>query len=118
MARKSVKSYDDIVRETVVDPDSSRRPSKQQELDSLMGRHFLRPEEEALQARVHAALVRAICGGVPCTYIYDVELDVEDEAVTIRGRVPTPELAERIADVVTRVPGVEQVTNQLVVKQS
>jgi hypothetical protein len=117
MARKAAKSYDDIVRQVVVDPDSSRRPSRQQEIDSFSGRHHLRPDEQALEARVHAALIHAICGGTPCPNVYDVELDVEDEAVTIRGSVPSPDLIDRIGDVVARVPGVEEVSNLLVVKR-
>lgn len=104
-----MKSYDDIVRETVVDPDSSQRPTKDQEADSVTGPRSLRPDELALQARVRQAL--------SALGVRDLDLEVVDESVTVRGSVPTPELAMRAADAAAAVPGVERVDNQLVVKR-
>jgi osmotically-inducible protein OsmY len=104
-----MKSYDDIVRETVVEPDSSQRPSKEQELDSVTGPRSLRPDEQALEARVRQTLTQL--------GVRDIDLEVVNESVTVRGSVPTPELATRAADAVSAVPGVERVDNQLVVKR-
>ena len=104
-----MKSYDDIVRETVVEPDSSRRPTKEQELDSVNGPRSLRPDEQALEARVRQTLTQL--------GVRDIDLEVVNESVTVRGSVPTPELAMRAADAVSAVAGVERVDNQLVVKR-
>jgi hypothetical protein len=104
-----MKSYDDIVRETVVDPDSSQRPTKEQERDSVNGPRSLRPDEQQLGARVREALTSL--------GVRDLDLEVVDEAVSVRGSVPTPELAMRVTDLVGAVPGVERVDNQVVVKR-
>jgi osmotically-inducible protein OsmY len=104
-----MKSYDDIVRETVVEPDSSQRPTKTQERDSVNGPRSLRPDEQQLEARVRQALTSL--------GIRDLDLEVVDETVSVRGAVTTPELAMRVTDVVAAVPGVERVDNQVVVKR-
>jgi Flp pilus assembly secretin CpaC len=104
-----MRSYDDIVRETVVDPDSSQRPTKEQERDSVTGPRSLRPDEQALEARVRQALTHL--------GIADIAVEVVDERVALRGSVPTAELAMRASDAASAVPGVEQVDNQLVVKR-
>jgi len=59
MARNTVRnpsSYDDIVRRTVVDPDSSVRPSREQEAAAREGFRALDADEQVLYDRVREAL--------------------------------------------------------------
>lgn len=103
------RSYEDIVRETVVDPDSSKRPSREQVQASREGHWAHDAEEGALRDRVLEALVRL--GPDAST----VTADVAREVVTLRGLVAEPDMLRAIEDAVARVPGVATVHNQIVV---
>jgi hypothetical protein len=100
-------SYDDIVRKTVVDPDSSARPTRGQEQQAREGFRAVDDDEAALQERVQQALARAGASGVT--------VEVARERVTLRGRVADASDLRRIEDAVAAVPGVDTVHNQIVV---
>ncbi|HEU4733962.1 MAG TPA: BON domain-containing protein [Kofleriaceae bacterium] len=112
MSRKSAripKSYEEIVRQTVVDPDSTPRPSLEQEKASREGFRALDPEEEALQQRVLAALATSGAD------ISRVTVEVARDRVTLLGRVPDVAMLSSLENAVARVPGVETIHNQVVV---
>src|SRR5256885_10898707 len=84
MASKSVRkptSYDDIVRRTVVDPDSTPRPTREQEQAAREGFRALDPDEQVLYDRVRQALASLGADAA------DVTAEVSRELVTLRGRV-------------------------------
>ncbi len=101
------KSYEDIVRKTVVAPDSSDRPTRQQEKEAREGFRALDTKESDLQGRVQQALAS---GGAS-----SVMAEISDETVTLRGQVSDPAMLQTVEDVVARVPGVDTVHNLLVV---
>jgi osmotically-inducible protein OsmY len=105
---KNPKSYDDIVRQTVVDPDSSVRPTKGQEQQARDGFRALDADEAALHDKVQQALASAgIASGVT--------VEVARELVTLRGRVADAADLRTVEDVVAAVAGVETVHNLIVV---
>jgi hypothetical protein len=107
---KKPSSYDDIVRRTVVDPDSSVRPSKDQEQQAREGFRAMDDHEHALHDRVQQALAH--------TGVTGVTIEVARERVTLRGTVSDVALLRTIEDAVARVPGVDTVHNQVVVSAS
>jgi osmotically-inducible protein OsmY len=98
-------SYDEIVRKTVVDPDSSQRPTKDQERQAREGFRALDSDEQALTTRVQAALA-AFPG---------VTVEVSRELVTLRGRVADTDALRAAEDAAARVPGVDTIHNQIVI---
>lgn len=115
MARNTVRnpsSYDDIVRRTVIEPDSSTRPTREQEQAAHQGFRALDPDEQVLHDRVVQAL--ATLGGDASK----VTAEVSRELVTLRGRVPDIAALRRIEDAVAYVTGVETIHNQVVVSAS
>lgn len=112
MARKpggKPNSYDDIVRSTVLDPDSSNRPTREQEHAAREGFRALDPDEQHLQDDVQHAITGS---GADVT---DVTIEVTRERVTLRGRVPDVAMLRALEDAVAQVPGVETIHNQVVV---
>ena len=115
MARNTVRnpsSYDDIVRRTVIEPDSSTRPTREQEQAAHQGFRALDPDEQVLHDRVAQAL--ATLGGDAS----QVTAEVSRELVTLRGRVADAAVLRRIEDAVAYVTGVETIHNQVVVAAS
>ena len=104
---KQAQSYDDIVRKTVVDPDSSQRPSRFQEQQAREGYRALDDDEQALTERVQRAVASTGAAGVT--------IEVARDLVTLRGQVREVEMLRTIEDAVARVPGVDTVHNQIVV---
>jgi osmotically-inducible protein OsmY len=119
MARETATSYDDILRSTVVDPDLSRRPSRDEEELSQhrFGAvtehrpHRLSPNERVLLARVRDVLTRD--GALDLSA---VELAVDGHAIILMGFVPGPSTKVRLAQLTASVRGVDHVDNQLVVR--
>lgn len=104
------KSYEDIVRKTVVDPDSSTRPTVDQQRDAHQGGYrALDADEQVLHDRVSGALSSA---GVD---VADVSVEVRRELVTLRGRVRDAAALRALEDAVARVSGVDTVHNQVVI---
>jgi osmotically-inducible protein OsmY len=109
MPGKNSKSYEEIVRQTVVDPDSSARPTLAQEQAAREGFRALDADERALQDRVLGAL--ATSGAE----IAGVTIEVTRDLVTLRGRVADAGMLSPLEDAVARVPGVGTIHNLVVV---
>lgn len=102
-------SYDEIVRKTIVDPDSSVRPSRVQEQAAREGFRALDADEQVLHERVQQALASlgAAASGVTA--------EVNREVVTLHGQVSEAAMLTRLEDAVAHVTGVETIHNQIVV---
>ena len=115
MARNPVRnprSYDVIVRQTVVEPDTTIRPTREQEQAAREGFRALDPDEQVLHDRVAQAL--ATLGRDASR----VTAEVSRELVTLRGQVADVAMLRRIEDAVAYVTGVETIHNQIVVAAS
>ena len=95
------KTYDEIVRTTVPEPDGSWRPSPEQVKQAHEGFRALDADEQQLDARVRAALGD----------LQGVTIEVTRDRVMVRGAVADP---TRVAEVVRGVEGVAAVDDQLV----
>jgi HSP20 family molecular chaperone IbpA len=102
------KSYEDIVRQTVMDPDSSQRPTRAQERAAREGFRAMDADETQLHQRVAQTLA-----GVPG--MAGVSVEVTRELVTLRGSVSAADSLRTLEDIVAAVPGVNTVHNQVVV---
>jgi osmotically-inducible protein OsmY len=102
----SRRSYDDITRATVIEPDSSWRPTREQVQHAFEGQRALDADEHALLARIHMAL------GADADLL---EVEIDRACVILRGRVPTSYQYRHLEDVVRAVVGVEEVKNDLVI---
>lgn len=109
MARRIPKSYDEITRQTVPDPDSSWRPTPEQVAETEQGLHGLDFEEQALRDRVHEALVLR---GFNTSRI---EVEITRDRVTLRGSVEHHDELPRIETTVATVEGVGEVVDWLVI---
>jgi osmotically-inducible protein OsmY len=98
MSPRTPKTYDEIIRETVPEPDSSFRPDAEQVQDTREGRLALDSDERELLATVQAALAGT---GVTAT--------VERTRVTLSGAVPDSATMQRVLDRVQRIDGIEVV---------
>src|SRR6185503_278663 len=94
------KTYDDISRATVREPDGSWRPTKEQEKQAFEGFRALGPDEQRLSDRVHAALKAA---GFDASKL---SIEVDHDRVTLRGHVLDHEAMMRIPAIVGQVEGV------------
>jgi len=103
-------SYDDIVRKTTIEPDSSVRPSRAQEQAARKGYRALDADERVLQDRVTSALA-----AVPGAGLSGVTVEVSRDLVTLRGRVTEPAMLHTLEELVARISGVETVHNQVVI---
>jgi osmotically-inducible protein OsmY len=101
------KSYDEIVRQMIVDPDSSVRPTLEQEQAAREGFRALDADEQVLQDHVVQALADAGITGV--------RVEVSRDLVTLRGRVADTAWLHALENTVASVSGVTTVHNQVVV---
>ena len=105
-------SYDEIVRQTVPDPDSSFRPDERQvaEADERFRDERLSAQmtdqERALYARVAAVIF---------TTGDEVGFEVDRGMVILHGNVRDPSSLQMIEDRVRAVDGVKDVANRIVV---
>jgi hypothetical protein len=106
---KNPRSYDDIVRSTVVDPDSSVRPTKEQEQQAREGFRATDAEEQALHARVMTAIAATGPDAAGVT------AEITGDLVRLSGQVPNSAMLRTLEDAVARVDGVETIHNQVVV---
>lgn len=104
MATDRRQTYDEIVARTVPDPDSSFRPSPEQERDTRDG-VVLPDDQEALAARVTAALEAAGFSGVG--------VEVSGARVVLRGAVRDTGALNQIESTVSTVEGVSAIDNRL-----
>ena len=98
------------MRWTVVDPDSSVRPTREQEQAALEGFRALDTVEQALHDRVVHALA--------ATGITGVTVEVNRDLIILRGRVPDITRLRTLEDTVATVPGVTTIHDQVVVDQT
>jgi len=117
--RHTPKSYDEIIRSTVMSPYLSYRPSHEEEQRS---RHRF---GEATEHRPHVmtATERAVRDRVvhclaadPALDLSDVTIEVDRDEVVLLGTVPGPATAIRIEEIAAATPGVYRVDNQLIVR--
>ncbi len=109
MPNRTPTTYDEIVRKTVPEPDSSWRPSPEQVKEAYEGHRALDADEEALMARVRTARSG---GGIDPD---SIDVEVERDTVTLRGQVASTDELNRAPDLVRAVPGAREVVDQLVV---
>jgi len=109
MPNRGPKSYNDIVRATVPDPDSSWRPTLEQERAAYEGYRGLDPDEQKLAQRVHSAL--AASG----QDVANVTVEVDGDRVILGGKVRDADALMKIPAVVGQVDGVSAVVDQLVI---
>jgi hypothetical protein len=109
MPNRPPRTYDEIVRATVPEPDSSWRPSAEQEHRAYEGFRAMDPEEQRLCHRVHDALLAA---GIDTTQL---KIEVDRSRVILRGQVRDAHTLMHIPDLVRDVEGVASVVDQLVI---
>jgi osmotically-inducible protein OsmY len=109
MPNRVPKSYDEIVRATVPEPDSSWRPTPGQERQAHEGFRAMDSEETQLHHRVVGALSAASIDTSA------IQIEIDRDRVTLRGQVRDRETLTRIAQVVGEVDGVSAVVDQLVI---
>jgi len=116
MARSShppppvARSYDEIVRRTVPEPDGSWRPSPSQERAAKAGARHLDELELALHARISEALQDA-----PLDAIEALDVEIQGDRVILHGRVRAPHLITDLERRIRMVEGVATLDNRLVV---
>ena len=106
---RKTSSYEDIVRKTVVDPDSSARPTTDQERAAHEGFRAMDDDERKLQERVQQALTAA------GDELSGVSVEVTRNLVTLRGKVTTAGALRTLESTVARVAGVDTVHDQVVI---
>src|SRR5262249_2871640 len=99
--------YEEIVRRTVVDPDSTERPALAQEQAAREGFRALDADERALYDQVVDAIAAAGAAGVTA--------EVRRDLVTLRGWVADDALLRAVDDAIARIPVVETIHDQIVV---
>src|SRR6478672_7345904 len=109
MANRAPRSHDEIVRRTVPNPDSSWRPTSEEERRSLEGWAAPRVNEQVLHDDIHDVLILA---GIDATML---RIDVDRSRVIMHGEVRDRAMADRIIGLVEKVPGVTSVIDQLTI---
>jgi osmotically-inducible protein OsmY len=104
------RSYEEIVRKTVPNLDTSRSPTDQQERDAYAGKHVLTREEEVLLHRVNEVLL-----DTPGIDMCGLEVEVNDTRVILRGHCANPASIQRVVRAVSSMEEVSDVVDQLVV---
>ena len=97
------RSYDEILRRTVLDPDGAFRPTIHQVRAAYAG--ALTAYEQGLLERVHDALLEARFD------VAHLQIAVEHDWVVLRGPIVLPHEAKQILQIVQGVPGVRGVTD-------
>ena len=111
--RPIAKSYEEIVRATVPDPDSSWRPSIEAERRANEGERELDDEEKELYARVCDKLL-----SIPDVDVSGVQVEVERTRVYLRGHVSDYRDLPRIESCVSSIEGLDEIVDYLVVDAS
>lgn len=109
MPNRVPRTYDEITRETVPDPDTSWRPSDRQEQEAYAGHRALDGEEQDLFDDVVNSLAAS---GEDITR---VQIEIDRDRVILRGQVRSPTALGRVVDVVRSVGGVRGVIDYLVI---
>jgi len=111
MPTRPPRSYEEIVRRTVPDPDSSYRPPQEVERRAREGYRALTPDEQKLSDDIHDALIMA---GISAARL---SIEVDRDHVVLRGNVRDVHTDYKVEQVVRSVEGVRSVVNQLVIER-
>jgi hypothetical protein len=112
---RTPRTYDEILRRTVVNPDSSYRPSEAQEGEAdaafteARAHAQMTPHEHDLYQRVARELLGRSLG--------EIGFEVEEGRVTLRGTVRDVDAMAAAEQLVRDVPGVDDVVNLLVIRR-
>jgi hypothetical protein len=109
MPQHTPRTYDDITRRTVPEPDSSFRPTTDQERAAFEGERILSSDEKALYDRVADALRGS---GLD---IAEVSIEIDGTRVTLRGRVDDHHTLPLLENAVRDVPDVGDIVDLVVV---
>ena len=109
MPNRVPKTYDEIVRKTVPDPDTSWRPTEDQVRRAYEGFRALDADEQALFDRVDSALESC------CHDLAQVTVEVDRARVTLRGTVRNHEALADVLEAARGVSGVGEVVDRLVI---
>lgn len=104
------RTYDEITRHTVPEPDSSFRPAPELERDAYAHFHSTREGERELYQCIKEALLVA-----PDVATSGVVVEVDQGRVTLRGHVLDPRSLRQVETMVTGIEGVTQVDNRLII---
>jgi len=110
MAPTTPRSYDEITRNTVPDPDSSRRPTRELERAASEHLHPMPPAERELYLRIKDTLMV-----IPDVATSHVVVGVDRDHVTLRGTVHDARSRERVEAIVEAIAGVGRVDNLLII---
>jgi hypothetical protein len=103
MTVKPPRTYDEIVVQTVPEPDSSYRPTRDQRLEAMA--RVPPPRDEALAVKVGDAL-RELGAD-------QIAFEVDGDRVILRGAVADTRTFNRVEAAVREVDGVEEVDNRM-----
>ncbi|MBL9012622.1 MAG: BON domain-containing protein [Myxococcales bacterium] len=103
------RTYDDIIRRTVPEPDSSFRPTTDQERAAFEGERVLSTDEQVLHDKVAAALRGS---GLD---LAEVSIEIDGTQVTLRGRVDDHHTLPLLENAVRGVPDVGDIVDRVVV---
>lgn len=109
MPNRTPRTYDEIVRRTVPDPDSSWRPTPEQERRAREGFRAMTAEEQELCNRVHDEL---LADGIDTTTLH---IEIDRDRVILRGQVRDQHALRRVPELVGGLEGVGSVVDQLVI---
>lgn len=112
MPQNPPRSYDDITRRTVPEPDSSFRPTKDQERAAFEGERILSTDEQALHDKVASALRNARLD------IEEVSIEIDGTRVTLRGRVDDHHILPLLESAVRDVADVGDIVDLVLVDPS
>jgi hypothetical protein len=117
--RRNASSYDEIVRRTVPQPDSSFRSTIDEE---HLSRHRAGKQADHVaheptdQERTTLAKVRDTLEADRAIDLTNVKLSMDGRELVIKGNVPGPATSARIEDVAGRIDGVDRIDNQLAIR--
>lgn len=107
------RTYEELTRQTVPMPDSSYRPTLEQERAAYAGVRVMDEDERAIFAKVCDALIE-LAQRDPALDLDELQIEVERTRVSVRGRVPATHWFETIEDAIRAIEGVRDVKNDLV----
>lgn len=107
---RPAQTYDEIVRKTVPELDSSFRPTPGQEKAAYEGARALDADEQ----RLHDRVVEAV-RGITSVDTSNVNVEIERDRVTLRGRIADATALSEIENRVHGIDGVGVVANYLVI---
>lgn len=103
------KSYDEITRRTVPEPDSSFRPTSDQERAAFEGERILSSDEQVLHTKVADALASS---GLD---VSNVSIELDGTRVTLRGMVSNVQLLPQLEAAVRTVDEIGDIVDLVVV---